>query len=62
MTTKMLEDCGKKEGATADEISNTLARKMPSTNVEKCIHACIGESLGLVSALQLQSAVSLNIF
>lgn len=48
MTVKMLEDCGKKEGATADEVSNILARKTPSSKAEKCLHACIGETLGLI--------------
>lgn len=62
MTAKLLEECGKKEGATADDIANTLARKAPTTDAGKCLHACIGESLGLVSTLQLQNDASLNIY
>lgn len=48
MTKKLLEDCATKEGASADDVANAVAHKMPTTNTEKCLHACIGESLGLV--------------
>lgn len=48
MVKKFLEDCGKKEGASADDVANAIAHKMPATKTEKCLHACIGESLGLV--------------
>ena len=48
MTKKLLEDCAAKEGASADDVASAVAHKMPSTKTEKCLHACIGESLGLV--------------
>lgn len=48
MVKKLLEECATKEGASADDVANTIAHKMPSTKSEKCLHACIGETLGLV--------------
>lgn len=48
MTKKLLEDCAVKEGASADDVANAVAHKMPTSKTEKCLHACIGESLGLV--------------
>lgn len=48
MAKKLLEGCAVKEGASADDVANAVAHKMPTTKSEKCLHACIGESLGLV--------------
>lgn len=48
MAGKLLESCSAKEGATADEVAKTIAHQMPTTKGEKCLHACIGENLGLV--------------
>lgn len=48
MLLKMLNDCAAKEGATDADKANTIARKPVTTQGEKCIRACIGETLGLV--------------
>lgn len=40
--------CAEQEGATAADIEESQAMKMPSTNTAKCMHACIGETIGAV--------------
>lgn len=48
MKMKLMQDCAAKEGATDADQANTLAYQPTKTPTEKCLHACIGESLGLV--------------
>lgn len=50
MAKPMLEECAKKEGATADDVTDALARQSPKSKSGKCLHACMGETLGLVRA------------
>lgn len=51
MAKKMLEECAKKEGASSDDVNNAIAHQPPKTKPEKCLHACMGETLGLVRTL-----------
>lgn len=46
---KMVEECATKEGASADDTAEVIAKKMPSNKGGKCVYACIGETLGVVS-------------
>lgn len=46
---KVVKDCAKKEGASAKDIAQALLNQAPQTKAGKCIFACIGESLGIVS-------------
>lgn len=50
----VIAECGKKEGATDDDIAEAIAKKLPSTKSAKCMHACIGETVGIVSAQDIQ--------
>ncbi|XP_055326704.1 uncharacterized protein LOC129580383 [Sitodiplosis mosellana] len=61
MTKKLLEDCAKKEGASTDEVANTVAHKTPTTKNEKCLHACVGESLGLIKDKKTDVEASVEI-
>lgn len=45
----MAEECAKQEKSTADETAEVLAQKMPTSKGGKCIYACIGETLKVVS-------------
>lgn len=45
----MAEECAKQEKASADETAEVIAKKMPSSKGGKCIYACIGETLKVVS-------------
>lgn len=45
---KMATDCAGKEGAAPNEVSEVLAKKMPSSKGGKCIYACIGETLSVM--------------
>lgn len=40
--------CAEQEGATAADIEEAQAMKIPSTSSSKCMHACIGETIGAV--------------
>lgn len=46
---KVVNDCAKKEGASAGDIAQALQKQAPQTKAGKCIFACIAESLGIVS-------------
>ncbi|XP_031634712.1 general odorant-binding protein 28a-like [Contarinia nasturtii] len=48
MAKKMLEECAKKEGASDDDVKSAIAHQPPKTKPEKCLHACMGETLGLI--------------
>lgn len=45
----MAEECAKQEKSSADETAEVLAQKMPTSKGGKCIYACIGETLKVVS-------------
>lgn len=55
MFKKLADECATKEGATAADVDEALSGKLPSTNGGKCLHACIGEALGIVSLLPINS-------
>lgn len=46
---KVVHDCAKKEGASARDIAKVLGKKASLTKAGKCIFACMGESMGIVS-------------
>lgn len=48
MKMKSMRECAAKEGASDADQANTLAHQPIKTRAEKCLHACIAESLGLV--------------
>lgn len=48
---KLVSDCAKKEGATADDLTAIAKREMPTTPTGKCMHACFIETLGFVSII-----------
>lgn len=52
MKNKLFEDCGKSEGATPEDIDTLIKHQSPTTRAAKCVHACIGESLGLVNTIK----------
>lgn len=58
MFKKMAEECAGKEGATAADIEQALAKQPPTTKGGKCMHACVGEKIGFVS----QSVQKYSIF
>lgn len=49
MFKKMATECATKEGASSADLDEVFAKKMPSTEPAKCLHACIGETMGIVS-------------
>lgn len=50
MFEKWAEDCAVKERATRDDIDDVLAFILPTTPAGKCLNACLGEKLGIVSS------------
>lgn len=44
-------ECAKKEGATSADVDDTFSKKLPATTSAKCMHACIGETIGAVSQM-----------
>lgn len=46
---KMANDCAITEGATNDDLAEIFARQIPTTKSGKCIAACLGETIGIVS-------------
>lgn len=50
---QIVGECKGKEGATDADEAEVLARKDPTTKGGKCIHACIGETLGLMQGGKL---------
>lgn len=45
----LADGCSGKEGATNADVEEALAEKMPTTRGGKCLHACVGETVGIVS-------------
>lgn len=43
------KECAAKEGASDGDIQNAMAFKIPTTAPGKCLHACVGETMKLVS-------------
>lgn len=50
MLVKFLTECAKTEGASADDVNTVRNRQLPTTRGGKCLHACVGETVGLVSS------------
>lgn len=46
---EMGKDCAAKEGATEADVQSAMAFKMPTTKTGKCLHACVGEAIKVVS-------------
>ena len=49
MYKKLANDCAAKEGASAADLDEAFAKKLPSTATAKCMHACMSETMGVVS-------------
>lgn len=49
----MTNECSAIEGATDDDMTGMHARKTPRTRKRKCVHACFGGNLGIVSGATL---------
>lgn len=60
MFKKMVDECAKKESASSSDIEEILAKKLPSTQIGKCVHACLGkhEARHEVKCLQTQLFIS----
>lgn len=56
--TKLANDCSAKEGGSAADVDEVIAHKLPTTEPGKCIHACIGETVGVVSSIKIQQICS----
>lgn len=54
MLLELVWKCQEKEGATNDDVEHMKTRTPPETRGQKCLFACIGESIGLVRALIFQ--------
>lgn len=61
MARKIIDSCSEKEGSTADDVAKVVAHQIPASKGEKCLHACIGESLGLVRILQITFKLFLDL-
>ena len=46
---RIASECAIFEGATDDDMAEIYARKTPTARAGKCVHACLGERLGVVS-------------
>lgn len=53
---EIIATCKAKEGSSDADEAEALVHKMPSTTGGKCIHACIGESLGYLKDGKLSDA------
>lgn len=51
---KLVSDCAKKEGATAEDLAGIAKHVMPTTPTGKCMHACFIETLGFVSMMHIK--------
>ncbi|XP_031638586.1 general odorant-binding protein 19d-like [Contarinia nasturtii] len=58
---KIASDCAQNEGATDQDMDEIFARKVPSTREGKCVHACLGEMIGVMknNMLDVERAVEL---
>lgn len=50
---QITQECAVEEGATQSDIDEALAFELPSTQVGRCFHACLGEKSGIVSSLMI---------
>lgn len=48
MLYKLLHDCAKRERASKTDIAYLAERNPPSSREQKCMAACVGETVGLV--------------
>lgn len=48
MLYKVMKDCARKEGASKQDVGNVAGRNAPTNTIQKCLSACIGETVGLV--------------
>lgn len=47
----LASECAVTEGATDDDMAGIFARQTPTTRAGKCVHACLGERIGIVSLI-----------
>lgn len=45
---RIANECVTNEGATDDDLIEIMERKSPSTRAGQCVHACLGEAIGVV--------------
>lgn len=48
-------DCAGKEGPSSADLEQILSKKLPSTYNGKCVLACVGETVGMVSQMCKQN-------
>lgn len=51
---KLAENCVAQEGAEDEDLEILFTRKIPTSRAGACIPACLFESLGIVSVIQLK--------
>lgn len=56
MMRMMVDKCGKREGASQEDIDLMIAKKPPITFKGKCIGACLAETAGIVNINTFQSS------
>lgn len=52
MLFNLLIECAAKEGASSSDIAAIAGRNPPASTAQRCVAACIGETIGLVRILQ----------
>lgn len=53
MFKKVATECAAKEGASSTDLDEVYSKKMPTTTNAKCMHACIGETIGATKNNQI---------
>lgn len=56
------KECAAKEGATDADIQAAMSFKLPTTKSGKCLNACVGEQIKVVSDIRQQQRSALNQF
>lgn len=51
---KLAENCVAQEGAESEDLEILFTQKIPSSKAGTCIPACLFETLGIVSKIQLK--------
>lgn len=57
MFKSVASECAAKEGATSADVDDAYSKKMPSSTGAKCMHACIGETIGAVSQMTFKNKI-----
>lgn len=57
MFKSVASECAAKEGATSADVDDAYSKKMPTSTGAKCMHACIGETIGAVSQMSFKQKI-----